>query len=86
VKRRRALLIGAVLFCFVAARHRAALPPAREPAADVFSASNPRSVEATHLSLDLSVDFDAQILRGSVTHTLLNHAGTHHGVKVMLND
>jgi hypothetical protein len=48
MRTRRALLIVAVLFCFVAARHRAALPPAREPVADVFSASNPRSVEATH--------------------------------------
>jgi leukotriene-A4 hydrolase len=77
VKHRRILLIVAVVVCFVAARHRAVAPPAREPIADVFSASNPRSVEATHLSLDLSVDFDAQVLRGSVTHTLLNHTGAH---------
>jgi len=75
MRSRRLLLIVVAFLSLVAARHRAVAPPAREPLADVFSASNPRSVEASHLSLDLTVDFDAQVLRGSVTHTLLNHAG-----------
>src|SRR5436309_2535624 len=75
MRTRRFLLIAVVLFSLVAARHRAVVPPVREPLADVFSASNPRSVESTHLSLDLTVDFDAQVLRGSVTHTLLIHGG-----------
>jgi len=74
MRTRRILLIAAVLLCSVAAKRRVTLPPvAREPLADVFSASNPRAVESTHLALDLTVDFDAQVLRGSVTHTLLHH-------------
>src|SRR5436305_3816844 len=73
---RRIVLIVAVLLCTVAAKRRATIPPvAREPLPDVFSVSNPRAVESTHLSLDLTVDFDAQVLRGSVTHTLLHHGG-----------
>ena len=68
---RRLLLAFAVLLCLTAARQRATLPPAgRQPIADVFSASNPHEVMSTHLSLDLTVDFDAQVLGGSVTHTL----------------
>lgn len=74
MKSPRLLLIAAVLLSSVAARHRAVVtPPERQPLADVFSASNPRDVESTHLALDLTVDFDAQVLRGSVTHTLLHH-------------
>jgi aminopeptidase N len=74
MRTRRVLLIAAILVCTVAARHRAVVtPPERQPLADVFSASNPRDVESTHLALDLTVDFDAQVLRGSVTHTLLHH-------------
>lgn len=75
MKPRRLLLIAAVAFSFVAARHRAVAPPARPPIPDVFSASNPRDVETLHLSLDLTVDFDAKIVRGSATHTLANHGG-----------
>jgi hypothetical protein len=68
------LLIAAVLLCAVAAKRRAVLPPAaRQPLADAFSAANPHDVESTHLALDLTVDFGAQQLRGSVTHTLLHH-------------
>jgi aminopeptidase N len=75
VRHRRLLLIAAVLLT-VATKRRATLPPPpREPLSDVFSASNPRAVESAHLSLDLTVDFDAQILRGSVTHTLSHHGG-----------
>jgi leukotriene-A4 hydrolase len=72
---RRLLLLLAVLLCFVAARRRAVPTPEREPIPDVFSASNPTHVKSTHLSLDLTVDFNAQILRGSVTHTLVNLDG-----------
>ncbi len=70
---RRFLLAAAILLCLTAARQRAVSPPAgRQPIGDVFSAANPREVTSTHLSLDLTVDFDAQVLRGSVTHTLLH--------------
>jgi hypothetical protein len=72
---RRLLLLLAVLLCFVAARRRAVPTPEREPIPDVFSASNPTHVKSTHLSLDLTVDFNAQILRGFVTHTLVNLDG-----------
>src|SRR5690242_3114239 len=73
----RILFLAAVFVCFVAARHRAVPPPAggHQPIPDVFTASNPRSVESTHLALDLTVDFDAKVLRGSVTHTLVHHDG-----------
>ena len=72
---RRLAFLAAVFVCFVAARHRAVPPPAggHQPIPDVFTASNPRSVESTHLALDLTVDFDAHVLRGSVTHTLVHH-------------
>jgi len=77
MRTRRLLLVVAVLFCSVAARPRAVQPPStRDPIADVFSASNPRDVESVHLSLDLAVDFAAQVLRGSVTHTLWHHTAT----------
>jgi aminopeptidase N len=76
VNTRRILLLVLVLLTPAAAHRRAVLPPeGRQPIADVFSASNPRAVTSTHLSLDLTVDFDQQILRGSVTHTLLNRTG-----------
>jgi len=75
VRSRRLLLIAAVAFSLIAAHPRAVAPPSRPPIADIFSASNPRQVESTHLALDLTIDFDAQILRGSVTHTLRNHTG-----------
>jgi leukotriene-A4 hydrolase len=72
---RRVVLMLAVLLTFVAARHRAVAPPEREPIPDVFSLSNPTRVTSTHLDLDLTVDFNAQVVRGSVTHTILNRTG-----------
>src|SRR4029079_3445363 len=73
---RRILLLVLVLLTPAAAHRRAVLPPeGRQPIADVFSAANPRAVTSTHLSLDITVDFDQQVLRGSVTHTLLNRTG-----------
>ncbi|HKS21521.1 MAG TPA: M1 family aminopeptidase [Thermoanaerobaculia bacterium] len=76
MKTRRILLLVLVLLTPAAARRRAVAPPeGRQPIADVFSAANPHAVTSTHLSLDLTVDFDQQVLRGSVTHTLLNRSG-----------
>lgn len=40
------------------------------PPVDQFSASQPQLVRSTHLDLDLTVDFAARRIRGSVTHTL----------------
>ena len=74
--RRLSLSIALLLFA-VAARHRALPPPSARPApVDIFSAARPWDIESTHLSLDLTVDFTAQILRGSVIHTVSNHTAT----------
>lgn len=72
---RRLLLIAAVVVSFVAAHPRPSAGPPRLPIADVFSSSNPRQVETRHLSLDLTVDFTTNTLRGSATHTIVNHTG-----------
>jgi leukotriene-A4 hydrolase len=76
MRTRRVLLVVLILLTPAAARRRAVAPPeGRQPIADVFSAANAHAVTSTHLSLDLTVDFDQQVLRGSVTHTLLNRTG-----------
>jgi len=72
MRARRLVLLLAVLLTFVAAKHRGVQLPDRDPIPDVFSLSNPTRVTSTHLDLDLTVDFNAQVLRGSVTHTLLH--------------
>ena len=74
---RRLALTIALLFLTVAARQRPLPQPSARPApADVFSAAQPADIESTHLSLDLTVDFASQTLRGSVIHTVSNHTGT----------
>lgn len=74
---RRLLLSSAILFSLVAARARVVPPPVfRDAPVDVFSASEPSQVESVHLSLDLTVDFDGQVISGSATHTIVNHTGT----------
>lgn len=47
-------------------------PRDQGPAAplDAFSSSQPQVVRSTHLDLDLTVDFAAKRIRGSVTHTI----------------
>jgi len=75
MRARRLVLLLAVLLTFVAAKHRGVQLPDRDPIPDVFSFSNPTHVTSTHLDLDLTVDFNAQVLRGSVTHTILNRTG-----------
>lgn len=76
MRARRLLLVLALGFSFsAAAKHRGVAVPVRQPIADIFSVSNYAQVTSTHLVLDLTVDFTAQILRGSVTHTLSNPAG-----------
>jgi aminopeptidase N len=51
---------------------RSGSPRDQGPAAplDQFSASQPQIVRSTHLDLDLTVDFAAKRVRGSVTHTI----------------
>jgi len=64
----------------VAARHRAVQHPSgpgglTEPQRDVFSFSEPKDVRTRHLALDLTVDFEAQRLRGSATLDIDNLRG-----------
>ena len=74
----RALVVLVALLTVVPAeaRRRAAFQPpvpaapAGVPPRDAFSASEPGVVRSTHLDLDLTVDFEAQRVRGSVTHTI----------------
>ncbi|MDQ6799671.1 MAG: hypothetical protein M3041_02415 [Acidobacteriota bacterium] len=74
---RRLALSVALLFFTFAARQRVVPPPFARPApVDIFSAARPSEIESTHLSLDLTVDFSTQTLRGSVLHTVSNHTGT----------
>jgi leukotriene-A4 hydrolase len=74
---RRLLLSTAIVLCLVGARGRAVRPPVfREAPLDIFSAAEPSQVESVHLSLDLTVDFDGQVISGSAIHTLVNHTGT----------
>ena len=47
--------------------HGAIEPIARTFTADKFTQSNYRDVRVTHLALDLDVDFDAKVLRGTAT-------------------
>lgn len=58
------------------ARPRPILHADRVPPADVFSASEPAEIRTTHLTLDFTVDFDAQKIRGSATHEVRNLSGT----------
>ena len=44
--------------------------------ADVHSYANANDVHTTHLHLNLSVDFEAQVLKGSVVHDVENLTGT----------
>ena len=79
--RTHALVLLTLFFTFgtFASARRAVAPPQRQerqPVADSFSAAQPAAIETKHLSLDLTVDFDAKILRGSATHEVVNHTGT----------
>jgi aminopeptidase N len=75
---RRLLVLAAIFVSSVAARQRVVLPPViRDAPADIFSAAQPALVRTTHLSLDLTVDFDAQVIRGSATHEIDNPSATH---------
>jgi aminopeptidase N len=77
MRARQLLLIVAITFSSVAARHRAVSPRVdRLPAPDQFSAAQPADIEVTHVSLDLTVDFDARSLRGSATLDVANHKNT----------
>jgi len=72
---RRALLLVLILLTFVGARRRPVNPPFQEdPPQDVFSAANPE-VHTEHLTLDLTIDFNAKRIRGSATHRIANPNG-----------
>src|SRR6185503_14813560 len=62
------------------ARQRAVRPPETapldQPLRDRFSYSRPLEVATRHLSLDLTVDFSAQRMRGSATLEIENLTGT----------
>ncbi len=80
--RRRAPLVILALLAFLllpGARLHPVRPGGGEirvPPADVHSFSNASAVAVTHVTLDLSVDFDARQLAGSATLTLDNRTKT----------
>jgi aminopeptidase N len=47
------------------------------PPRDIFSAADLTQVRTTHLNLDLDVDFDHYLVRGSATESIVNLTGTH---------
>jgi aminopeptidase N len=79
LQRRLLLILTTVLF-LVAARHRAVRHPADWPLgtapADTFSFAQPSEVTTRHLSLDLTVDFNQRLVRGTTTLDIENLTGT----------
>ncbi|HET8798234.1 MAG TPA: M1 family aminopeptidase/hydrolase [Thermoanaerobaculia bacterium] len=83
---RRRLALGITVFLLCTALDAAALRQrsVRHPSfseldvapADVFSFSEPSKIRVSHVSLDLTVDFDARRLHGSATLDLNNFSGT----------
>lgn len=73
-----ALLLAAPLFAERAhvAPHPPFSPIEAAPPADVFSAADLTQVRTAHVSLDLEVDFDRYLIRGSATETIVNLTGT----------
>ena len=80
MRRRLLLSLLTVLFLF-GARQRAVRPPETapldQPTHDRFSFSEPFAVATHHLSLDLTVDFPTQTIRGTATLEFENLTGTH---------
>jgi aminopeptidase N len=78
MKTRRLLLIATILLSFAAEGRQRAVSPkvVRLPAADVFSAAQPADIETSHIALDLTVDFDSSVIRGTATLQLVNHKNT----------
>ncbi len=83
--RRRLTLPLVAVFLFLALdasamRHRAARHPGFSdldiPPRDVFTYSEPQKIRVNHISLDLTVDFAQQRLRGSATLKVDNFTGT----------
>lgn len=71
----RLVLLLLVLLTTVGARRRTLVPPFLDvPPPDAFSAAN-AEVRTEHLSLDLTVDFDARRIRGSAVHRIANPRG-----------
>lgn len=72
------LLVAILAFaCLVAARPRIVHPGFPQPVveslpADVYSWAQPAQVQVRHVDLDLTVDFDARVLRGTATLELQN--------------
>ena len=77
----RRLLLSLVTFTFlVAARGRVALHPYTPSLdtlpVDIYTHSEPLKITTKHMSLDLAVDFEARVIRGSATLTVENFTGT----------
>ncbi len=79
--RRRLLLSWLAVLFLLAAKQRAIRAPETapldQPLRDRFSYSEPLKVATRHLSLDLTVDFATQTMRGTATLEIENRTGTH---------
>ena len=77
---RRVLLSLLAVFLLLGAKQRAIRPPEtaplHQPLRDRFSYSEPLKVATRHLSLDLTVDFATETMRGSATLEIENLTGT----------
>ncbi|HJQ36575.1 MAG TPA: leukotriene A4 hydrolase C-terminal domain-containing protein [Thermoanaerobaculia bacterium] len=79
--RRRVLVSFVAVLFLLAAKQRSIRPPETapldQPLHDRFSYSEPLKVATRHLSLDLTIDFVAQTMRGTATLEIENRTGTH---------
>jgi leukotriene-A4 hydrolase len=79
LQRRLLLILTTVLF-LVAARQRSVRHPVDwplgTPPADIWSSARPSEVTTKHISLDLTVDFEQRVLRGTATLDIENLTGT----------
>lgn len=77
---RRLLLILTTFLLLVAARQRAVRHPVGwplgTPPVDAYSFARPSEVTTKHITLDLAVDFDQRVLRGTATLDIENLTGT----------
>lgn len=76
------LLVALLAFAFFVAARPRIVHPGFPPAplaglpADVYSWARPSEVQVRHVDLDLAVDFDARVLRGSATLDIQNLGAT----------
>lgn len=78
--RRRVLVSFVAVLFLLAAKQRSIRPPETapldQPLHDRFSYSEPLKVATRHLSLDLTIDFATQTMRGTATLEIENRTGT----------